>query len=390
MSAPPHPDPVPASDAYAGAVDHYTSPSRRDWVKRSWEEPELVRLLEAAVGHTHATALADTDADGSGRTDATELAHTDATALADTDATATLDVLDVGCGTGVALELLRATPTIGAPGGPTVNYLGVDLDADLLAVAGSRFGDARTRFARADIRDGLPDAPHDLYLSTGVPYSHLTRDELSDVVTEALAAAAHRPRPTVIVIDVLGRYSLEWTSRWDRDRWEYRMSFFTTDRDVASTPMSTYGGPELEALVRSAAGTAGCHLDRIALVDRSIVVGRHTATGEYTPGLRNYRQLVNDLVDVETLVDLAELRLGDLALPDAPAPVRAFFERFAARWDARLTAASTAAAGVSEARVAAELQPALARDLQRLELESQPGLGIGHSLTATVVTAPRG
>ncbi|MFO7961921.1 MAG: class I SAM-dependent methyltransferase, partial [Nitriliruptoraceae bacterium] len=126
MSAPPHPEPVPDSDAYAGAVDHYTSPSRRDWVKRSWEEPELVRLLEAAVGHT------------------------DATALADPDATATLDVLDVGCGTGVALELLRATPTIGAPAGPTVNYLGVDLDADLLAVAGSRFGDARTRFARAD------------------------------------------------------------------------------------------------------------------------------------------------------------------------------------------------------------------------------------------------
>jgi len=355
---------VADSDAYAGAVDHYTSPSRRDWVKRTWEEPELVRLLETAVGHTDATGLA-----------------------ADGDATSTLDVLDVGCGAGVALELLRATPTVGAPDGPVVDYLGVDLDAELLSVAESRFGGARTRFTRADIRDGLPGGAHDLYLSTGVPYSHLTREELTAVVTEALATAAQRHHPTVLVLDVLGRYSLEWTSRWEQDRWEYRMSFFSTDHDVTATPMSTYGGPELETLVRTAAAVAGCQLDRVALVDRSIVVGRHTATGEYTPGLRNYRRLVNELADVEVLVDLAELRLADLALPDGPAEVRTFFQRFAADWDARLTAASTAAAGVPDGRVAAELQPALARELLLLEQGSQPGLGLGHSLTATVVTA---
>jgi SAM-dependent methyltransferase len=391
VSAPPYPEPGPnddvhAGDAYAGAVDHYTSPSRRDWVKRVWEEPELVRLLDTAIRHTGATA----GPTAGPTTRATTGATAGATAVPTTGATAVLDVLDVGCGAGVALELLRATPTISAPDGPTVRYLGVDLDADLLTVAESRFGDALTRFSRADIRDGLPGVPHDLYLSTGVPYSHLTRDELADVVTGALAAAARHPRPTVLVIDVLGRYSLEWTTRWDRTRWDYRMSFFATDRDVTSTPMSTYGGEELEGLLSAAADAAHCHLDRITLVDRSIVVGRHTATGEYTPGLRNYRQLVNDLADTDTLVDLHELRLADLPLLDCPTPVRAFFEGFAARWDARLTTASAAAAGVSDARVAAELQPALARELLRLELESQPGLGVGHSLTATVVTAPRG
>jgi SAM-dependent methyltransferase len=366
VSAPPEAELGPNGDAYAGAVDHYTSPSRRDWVKRAWEEPELIQLLETAVAHTGTAASSDAVA------------------------AAALDVLDVGCGAGVALELLRATPSISAPDGPTVRYLGVDLDADLLAVAEARFGDARTRFSQTDVRDGLPGIPHDLYLSTGVPYSHLTRDELAAVVTEALTAAARHPRPTVLVIDVLGRYSLEWTTRWDRTRWDYRMSFFATDRDVSSTPMSTYGGQELEELLSAAADAARCRLDRIALVDRSIVVGRHTATGEYTPGLRNYRQLVNDLADADTLVDLHELRLGDLALPDGPTPVHAFFERFAARWDERLTAASTAAAGVADARVAAELQPALARELRSLELTSQPGLGVGHSLTATVVTAPGG
>jgi hypothetical protein len=33
----------------------------------------------------------------------------------------------------------------------------------------------------------------------------------------------------LLVVDVLGRYSLEWTTRWDRTRWDYRMSFFATD-----------------------------------------------------------------------------------------------------------------------------------------------------------------
>ena len=185
MSAPPHPESGPNDGAYPGAVDHYTSPSRRDWVKRTWEEPELVRLLETAVAFTSAA----TD-------------H-------HSGAAAALDVLAVGCGTGVALELLRATPTISAPHGPTISHLGVDLDVDLLRVAESRSGDARTRLVRADIRDGLPGTPHDLYLSTGVPYSLLTRDELAAVVTEALATAEVPATPSPRVVGSLVEVDLD-------------------------------------------------------------------------------------------------------------------------------------------------------------------------------------
>jgi len=352
----PHPGSGTTSDAYAGAVDHYTSPTRRDWVKRVWEEPELVRVLDAAV---RASAPAGT-----------------------------LDVLDVGCGAGVALELLRATPTFTAPDAPSVRYLGIDLDTDLLKVAEARFGDAATRFRRADITDGIPGAPHDLYLSTGVPYSHLTRDELRAVIAGVLRAARQHPRPTVMVIDVLGRYSIEWTLRWAQTRWDYRMSFFATDQELSATPMSTYGGAELDELLREAAEVAGCELDRIELVDRSLVVGRHTATGEYTPGLRNYRRLVNDLADPDTLVELADLRLSDVELPDAPEAVTRFFTGFVASWDARLELATAESQGRDDREVAAELQPALAEDLKSLELAAQPGLGVGHSLTATLVTTP--
>lgn len=353
------PDPVAGTsdDAYAGAVDHYTSPSRRDWVKRRWEEPELIRVLERALRTIRPAPI--------------------------------IDVLDVGCGTGVALELLRATPTLRSRTAPAVRYLGVDLDAGLLAVAERRFGDAMTRFTRADITHGLPRTPHDLYLSTGVPYSHLTHDELLAVLTEALRGAAIHPRPTVLLIDVLGRYSLEWTTKWNRTRWDYRMSFFDTDQHTTSTPMSTYSGSDLDALVRTAAEAAGCDLASIELVDRSLVVGRHTATGEYTPGLRNYRQLINQLTDPDRLVALDDLRLGDLALPRAPGPVLRFFDRFVSRWDARIDRAAVASRGRTDTEVAGTLQPALAADLNALELAEQPGLGVGHSLTATVVAAAR-
>jgi SAM-dependent methyltransferase len=350
------PGKVPDAAAYAGAVDHYTSPSRRDWVKRGWEEPELVRLLDDAVQATGPTT--------------------------------TLDVLDIGCGTGVALDLLRHTPSIAGERGPAVHYLGVDLDDDLLAVARERFGDAHTSFTRADVRGELPGAPHDLYLSTGVPYSHLTREELAEVVTGILTAARRHPRPTVLVLDVLGRYSLEWTSRWAETRWDYRMSFFVTDQELTSTPMTTYGGEELAALVRAAAERAGCALDRIDLVDRSIVVGRHTGTGEYTPGLRPYRQLVNDLADADIEVELDQLRLGDLDLTGGPSEVDAFLASFSARWDAVLDRAEAAAAGRPADEVAGVLQPRLAEELRQLEVGAQPGLGVAHSLTATVVTRP--
>ncbi len=361
----PHAQPDGDDDPYAGALDHYTSPVRRDWVKREWEEPQLVRCIERAVRAT-----------------------TPATARAAADEP--LRCLDVGCGTGVVLDLLRATTAVTEGEVPALHYLGVDLDADLLAVAAARLAGPDTRFVEGDIRDGIPDPPHDLYLSSGVPYSHLTREELSAVATEALAAGRGRPARTVLMVDVLGRYSLEWTTRWEHTRWPYRMSFFATDRTVGTAQMSTYGGEELAELLRAAASNAGRELLRLELVDRSIVVGRHTATGAYTPDLPDYRRLVNELADPEVEVDLGLLRLGPLARPAAPPSVEAFFSDFCARWDQHLATAEQASRALPGDRVAAELQPRLAHDLRALEQDHQPGLGVGHSLTALLVAAPDG
>jgi SAM-dependent methyltransferase len=185
---------VHAEDAYAGAGEHYTSSARRDWVKRAWEEPAFRRHLDAALRRAHHLG-----------------------------SRSGLDVLDIGCGTGVALDLLLETRAL--TDGPLrlVRATGLDLDDSLLAIARQRYADdGRMTFVRGDMGDAPDTGPHDLVLSSGVPFSHLDASEMERAVARladvAVAPTADDARVALLVIDVLGRYSLEWTSRWDRTR----------------------------------------------------------------------------------------------------------------------------------------------------------------------------
>jgi len=349
-----------SDDAYASAGQHYTSPTRRDWVKRAWEEPALVRHLDAALRRARSLGTA-------------------------TD----LDVLDVGCGTGVALDLLLATPAL-TDGTLTLDRAtGLDLDEGLLAIARGRFADdARIGFTVGDLGDPPPTGPHDLVLSSGVPFSHLPSDALQGALARLATVALsgdgtardrRGARSVLLVVDVLGRWSLEWTSRWDLTRWDYRMSFFATDGEVAATPMTTWSGDDLAATIARAADDAGATLADLRLVDRSIAVGRHTMTGEYTPGLPPLRDLVDALAEhtdpAGPPVDPAALRI-DLPLPDAPPAVLAGHTTFATAWNAALDAA------VDEGTPG----PLLAERLREVEGDLETaGLGIGHSLTAFAV-----
>jgi SAM-dependent methyltransferase len=342
------------SDVYAGAGQHYTSPTRRDWVKRAWEEPAFHRHLDDVLRRAHAAGL-----------------------------NGTLDVLDVGCGTGVALDLLLATPAL-VDGTLTLGRAtGLDLDEALLAIARERFsGDPRVGFVSGDLTTPPDTGPHDLVLSSGVPFSHLGPEDLERSLTRLAATALGTDsdadgrsgggRSALLVVDVLGRYSLEWTTRWDEVRWDYRMSFFTTDVDVTSTPMTTWAGTDLAMTIERSASAAGATLTDLTLVDRSIAIGRHTMTGEYTPDLPRLRDLVDALVDPEVTVDPAELRIA-LTLPDAPPDVLALHRAFASAWNGALDAAASEGTR----------GPALAERLRDLEAGFEgAGLGVGHSLTA--------
>jgi len=343
-------DVVPSEDAYAGAGAHYTSVTRRDWVKREWEEPAFRRHLDAALRRAHSLGM---------RTG--------------------IDVLDIGCGTGVALDLLLDVPALTDGTLTLARATGLDLDTSLLEIAAQRFADdVRIGFVRGDM-SAVPDTgPHELVLSSGVPFSHLEAPVLEHALTR-LTAVSVAPeqddaRVALLVIDVLGRYSLEWTSRWDRTRWDYRMSFFATDTDVHATPMTTWDGPALSALIGRAAEAAGARVVDLTLVDRSLGVGRHMMTGEYTPDLPRLRDLVDGLAEPDVTIDPAALRI-DLPLPDAPEPVLAHHAAFAAAWNAALE------------EPLPQLQ--LAERLREIEAGFEgAGLGVGHSLTAFAVLAP--
>jgi SAM-dependent methyltransferase len=100
-------------------------------------------------------------------------------------------ILDLGCGTGAALERLLALRL------PFGTYTGVDLSPDMLARARQKFGYLpNVHFEQRDlISEPLPNGPFDLILSTWV--LHLLRDP-SDVV--AKAEAQLRPGGHVILL----------------------------------------------------------------------------------------------------------------------------------------------------------------------------------------------
>lgn len=347
----------PTTDSsYAGATNHYLSPGRKDAVKRLWEEPATRRLL------TRAAATADRS--GQPR------------------------VLDMGCGAGDGLALLLSLPEAlqwRASSG-ALRYVGLDLNEDLVDVASKLYADMPgAEFLVGDMRTTeLPDEPFDIYLSTGVPYSHLTEDELEEVLASIFDAARRHRTDSVVVVDVLGRYSIEWVDNWRSKRWPYRMSFFQSDEESGFTDMSFYSAESLSRAISNAAGHARCSVPRIEFADRSIMVGRHTATTEYNGGLPPYRTLVNALYDVEIDVPTEKLKFAVDLDEDAPPSILEFFDSFSGAWNALLDNTARPE-GIPTASVA---QPMLADGLRHLEANLQPGLGVGHSLTALAHVRP--
>ncbi|HSK40690.1 MAG TPA: class I SAM-dependent methyltransferase [Arenibaculum sp.] len=328
-----------------------------------------------------------------------------------------LRVLDVGSGTGDGLALfasVRPDESAACGGDLLARYLGIDCSPQMVATARELHGTApNVSFQMGDVRESIPGDPFDIYFSSGVPYSHLTENDLETCLYQIFHAIRRNRNQAAIVIDVLGRYSIEWVRHWEDRRWQYRMSFFVSDQQVDHTPMTVYGASDLQAVILGAARSADIRIRGIEYLDRSILVGRHSATLEFNPGIPPYRTLVNALARADGSVAFQDMLFNPESLP-GPSHVRCFFGSFAKCWNTLVAEAADAAGdpiGVPAAALPAEVtglgadiarrldetgsrhrravaQFFLERYLRRLGQCMQPGLGVGHTLIA--VTAADG
>ena len=365
------------------ATDHYLSPSRRDGVKVNWEEPFSCMVYRKAIERTGYR---------SGNS---------------------LEILDVGSGTGDGISLLTSQlmKDSGLNLDDDIDYLGIDICQDMCETARSIHSHRnRVRFLQGDIRQSLPDEAFDLYLSCGVPYSHLTPAELKIALQNIFENVRRHNTQSAVVIDVLGKYSIEWVSKWNLSRWDYRMNFFQSDGEADFTPMSFYSAKDLDQLIHSAAAQVDCKISGIEFFDRSVMVGRHTSTGEFTPNLSRYRNLVNSLMDEGCTTDFEQL-MFNTELGDAPAEVIDYFKTFRGWWNQLIREAAILCGdsvdssksnlppdfqgfsmelkqlidnSQTENVRASIIEPTLAKYLRDLEISTQKGLGVGHTLMALV------
>jgi hypothetical protein len=229
-------------------------------------------------------------------------------------------------------------------------------------------------FRVGDMRDRLPDGDFDLYLSCGVPYSHLTTGEVTEVIANIMRRILHAGRRAAIIVDVLGRFSIEWMSNWHSPRWNYAMTFFEDTTERLEQQMTFFDRTSLGEAIAAAARSAGAQPAELNFTDRSILVGRHTATGAFNPSIPPYRTLINDLVRDPSSVSLRELYF-EPPRAGAPPEILHFFRTLAGSWNEMLDQAANSGKGIR----------ALASALLRCETREQRGLGVGHSLTATVI-----
>lgn len=339
-----------STTSYRDARAHYTSPKRRDPVKTMLEEIVSHRVLRNAVAETLR------------------------------EPGNPLRVLDLGCGTADGLALLTERHGDLAPilDDGELDYLGVDVDPDMIDTARSLHARRPARFAVADMRSELPPGDFDLYLSCGVPYSHLPHEDVTDVLTGIMARIGQSRRRAVLVVDVLGRFSVEWTPHWPRTRWPYNMSFFEGATETLHDQMSFYDRGSLQETILEAATRADVRLKSVRFTDRSILVGRHTATLAFNRAIPPYRTLLNALARGNTDIEPAQLRFQPPA-GQAPRQVETFFATFADRWNETVTASA------GDGLRSAEHAKLLAKALFDCEQQAQQGLGVGHSLMATVV-----
>jgi len=351
-----------------------------------------------------------------------------------------LRVLDLGCGAGQGLELLTRipekyismedAPRYVLPPNRVASYLGLDLSSAMVEQGRENYRDLDgVQFRQADLDEGLgpttAEEPYDLYFSSYGALSHLEAASLRQLVAEI---GRHARPGACVVLDLVGRYSLEWTEYWTarteaQKVRQYAMSYLYGESqrrngEVESFPLRFWTGQEVGELCRRLRGEAGVAFRPALVLDRSLFVGRHVDTREYGCPLPPLRGLTNRLFEQNV-----RTRLESLLVPEAPSggvpELDGFFGTLTRCWNQLLEFSlermggarvdlveipgwrefppqlqlaimtmdrildSVAWMDVGDPR-ANIIEPQLAFVLGRLEAALQQGMGCGHGLVAVL------
>ena len=349
-------------------------------------------------------------------------------------------VVDLGCGAGQGYELLTRieesglnvddAPRFVLPAERVGLYLGIDLSPAMVEQGSRNYADVDSvRFEQGDLRDGLAavasEAPFDIYISSYASLSHLDGPGLASCLRDIVQHAAPG---AVVILDLVGRYSPEWPGFWSATTESakvrpYSMSYLYAESerqnwDVERFPLRFWTGEEIRDLCAQLAAGMGVAVAPVAIVDRSVFVGRHVDTSEYGCRLPPLRSLMNQLYEQNVRTPLDQLRV-DHRLTSSNQAVDRFFSTLTESWNCvidftlkRLThgrvdlvalddwgqftpelrlalmtmdrvVESASAIDVGDTR-ADIVEPQLAHVLQRLEHTLQEGLGCGHGLLAVL------
>jgi SAM-dependent methyltransferase len=167
------------------------------------------------------------------------------------------ELLDLGCGDGLAARIA---------GGRLTRYLGVDLEPAAPAVPA----------VAHDLRDGLGAVgrrPFDVYLGSFGIASHLGPGELQRLLRQI---ARHARRGSLVALEALGLYSLEWPRLWGAPAGAPRTIPYRLGADV---PVHPWAPAELFERFRAA------DIEPLGARDRTLQAGPKLAESRYWPGL---------------------------------------------------------------------------------------------------------
>ncbi len=263
-------------------------------------------------------------------------------------------ILDLGCGSGQGYELLTKVNAKESDLGLEYNYilqeediecyLGVDINPDMIRKGQEIYvHNPHVQFQQHDLNQGLSgissaEPAFDIYFSSYSSLSHLDTESLRRVLTDIYH---HGNNDSIVTLDLMGRYSIEWPGYWtasteDEKMRDYSMSYLYTDNGIHQHidhfPIRFWTGDEIREFVNDLSAQQNLPFEVSHMGDRSILVGRHTDTGEYNPSLPPIRRFLNSLHEDYLRTDLENLLLDPEIVPEHPVAAP-FLRNLIERWN---------------------------------------------------------